>query len=417
MPKDNTDFFRNKSRWSEIKDQLLGCYLVPYFQKILMTNKPIFYVDCFAGKGVFEDGQPGSPLIALRARDTCLERTLRGTTKGKIETCFIELNHAQELSRNLVNFNNAYGFPTVVPGKYEETIDGLLSTKRGTNVFLYIDPYGIQALEFSLFKKFATYGFNSLEMLINFNSFGFFRDACRAMGASHNNDVAFQDLDDLVEYEPNKASTSKQSEDLLTKIAGGDYWKAIVTSYRTGEINGYQAERRLSTEYKQRLKQIFSYVLDMPIRLKQGQRPKYRMIHICDHEHGCFLMAQNMQKRKDELFTNIQQNKQCSLFDCTPTIMFTIENELLTSTDISQKIHKHISLFATGIPVTRFLASFVNAHGLICDFKTMYSALDELQRHGKLDIIRNPYATKSGVISTFWEESKDKHITLRIRQP
>ena len=49
MSKDNKDFFKKKNEWSEIKDRLLGCYLTPYFQKVLLTRKPIFYVDCFAG--------------------------------------------------------------------------------------------------------------------------------------------------------------------------------------------------------------------------------------------------------------------------------------------------------------------------------------------------------------------------------
>ena len=51
MPKDNRDFFKTKKIWSEVKDELLGCYLVPYFNKILSMGNPVLYVDCFAGKG------------------------------------------------------------------------------------------------------------------------------------------------------------------------------------------------------------------------------------------------------------------------------------------------------------------------------------------------------------------------------
>ena len=47
MPKDNRNFFEKKKDWSEIKDTLLGAYLKPYFQKILRTRHPVFYVDCF----------------------------------------------------------------------------------------------------------------------------------------------------------------------------------------------------------------------------------------------------------------------------------------------------------------------------------------------------------------------------------
>lgn len=196
-----------------------------------------------------------------------------------IVPCFIELNHAADLEQNLMLHPYQYGTPQVVDGKFEDNIRGLLKDKRGYNVFLYIDPYGIQALDSQLFDEIGTYGFRSFEMLINFNSFGFFRDACRVMKVDISQDDALMGLDDLVEYEPTTVTASPQSENLLTRIAGGNYWMDIVRDFQMGRIDGYQAERRLSAEYKQHLKQKYKYVLDMPIRLKPGQRPKYRMIH------------------------------------------------------------------------------------------------------------------------------------------
>lgn len=416
MPKDNKDFFKIKSRWSEIKDQLLGCYLIPYFQKVLMTGRPIFYVDCFAGKGKFEDGKPGSPIIALTARDNCLSRTTLQNAKDKIETCFIDLNYARELSANIANFCGGYGNPNVVSGKYEDKIEELLSSKRGANVFLYIDPYGIKALDIALFDKFETYGFSTLEMLINFNSFGFFRDSCRALNVNYADDDAFKNLDELVEYEPTEVSASKQSEELLTRIAGGDYWKSIVASYKNSEIDGYKAERRLSTEYKQRLRQRYSYVLDMPIRLKAGQRPKYRMFHVCDHEDGCFLMAQNMQKRKDELFIQVQQGGQYTLFDLTPTMSSTFENELISAGEIKSKLKNHLENLDSDPNITRFLAGFANEHGILCEFNMIYDIFKELEKEKVIKVVRTPAHTKTGKVSTFWEESKDKQVTIRRRQ-
>ena len=415
MPKDNKDFFKTKNLWSEIKDQLLGCYLTPYFQKVLMTNQPILYVDCFAGKGKFDDGKPGSPIIALQARDGCLGKTT--TQRGKIDTCFIDLNYAQELNANIASFNNSFGYPQVVSGKYEDRIEDILSSKRGVNVFLYIDPYGIKALDSTLFDKFKTFGFRTFEMLINFNSFGFFRDACRVMRVDYKNDEALRDLDDLVEYEPTHVSASQQSEDLLINIAGGDYWKAIVSNYQAGRINGYQAEKRLSTEYKHRLRQRYGYVLDMPIRLKAGQRPKYRMIHVCDHEDGCFLMAQNMQKRKDELFINVQQGGQLMLFDTVPTFSSTVENELMTIDQIKATLNEHLSRVPGEVGLRKFLATFVNDYGLLCEFKMIYTVLEELNTCGMIDIERSPAFTETGKPSTFWEEIKDKKIIIRRRKP
>ena len=74
MAKYQTGFFKQKKEWSVIKDRLLGGYLPQYFQKVLLTHRPIYYVDCFAGKGKFDDGQVGSPMIAMDCIRSSLER-------------------------------------------------------------------------------------------------------------------------------------------------------------------------------------------------------------------------------------------------------------------------------------------------------------------------------------------------------
>lgn len=416
MSKDNKDFFKKKNEWSEIKDRLLGCYLTPYFQKVLRTGKPIFYVDCFAGKGKFDDGKDGSPLIALHKREECLERTNRKDKAGAIKTCFIDMNYGKELAINIASIFPSYDTPAVISGRYEDNILKCLQNKRGYNVFLYVDPYGIKALDSSIFDAFKSLGFNSFEMLINFNSFGFFRDACRVMRVDYHNDAALQNLDELVEYEPTEVDATKQSEDLLIRIAGGNYWREIVVDFRDGKIDGYQAEQRLSREYKNMLKQRYGYVLDMPIRLKPGQRPKYRMIHVCDHEDGCFLMAQNMQKRKDELFINIQQQGQYSLFDMGTIGALSAEGDTYSREEIAGMVEKHIWTSPADVRLTKFLASFVNEYGIVCEFKMVYEILEELKRSGEIDIVRTPELTLNGKPTTFWEEKKGQQITIRRTQ-
>lgn len=413
MPKDNSDFFKIKNDWSAIKDRLLGCYLTPYFQKILKTRRPTYYIDCFAGKGKFEDGSDGSPLIALKIQNDCLNRSTEQKKYGAIKNCFIDLNYAKELQENIKSVNPLYDQPTILSGKFEDEITKYLQNKQNCNVFLYIDPYGIKALDSALFDSFKNYGFNTFEMLINFNSFGFFRDSCRVMKVDLKNDEAFQNLEDLVEYEPTFVSASKKSEELLTKIAGGDYWKNIVLDYQDGKINGYKAEQILSTEYKNRLRNNFKYVLDMPIRLKANHRPKYRMIHVCNHEDGCFLMAQNMQKRKDELYLNIQQRKQPTLFDFGSDISTTVEGEWITKDEIKEMVKQHLLKDNRDRHYTEFVASFVNDYGLCCDFTTIQEILCELENEIEIEIIRYPAYTSTGKKSSFWEEKVGHTIIIR----
>lgn len=177
MAKRNDDFFVEKKPWSKVKDQLLGCYLKPYVAKILHTHMPLVYIDCFAGRGKFDDGEPGSPLIAL----DIMQRGLKSSTSSghlQIAPIFIDINYAEDLRSNLKDYPNA----KIVSGAYGKTIDNLLKNRDGCNVFLYIDPYGIKELNCSKFDEFAKRQFYSIELLINMNSFGFIREGCRVMG-------------------------------------------------------------------------------------------------------------------------------------------------------------------------------------------------------------------------------------------
>ena len=102
MAKKNNDFFVEKKAWSVVKDELLGCYFMPYVSKILHTGRPLVYVDCFAGKGKFDDGNPGSPLIALELIKECLSATR--VENPRIRATFIDLNYAEELKTNLQGY-------------------------------------------------------------------------------------------------------------------------------------------------------------------------------------------------------------------------------------------------------------------------------------------------------------------------
>ena len=107
-----------------------------------------------------------------------------------VEATFIDLNYADDLKENLKSFP----WVKIIPGKYEDNIRSILRGKNGYNVFLYIDPYGIKALQCNIFDEFAKGKFNSIELLINMNSFGFIREACNAMGTSFEDKEIFDDL-------------------------------------------------------------------------------------------------------------------------------------------------------------------------------------------------------------------------------
>lgn len=397
MAKKNDDFFVEKKAWSVVKDELLGCYFKPYVQKILYTRKPLVYVDCFAGKGKFEDGNPGSPLIALDIMDQCSAATTL-QQRPNIEATFIDLNYADDLRNNL----SAYPWVRIVSGKYEDNIKSILRGKENCNVFLYIDPYGIKALQCSFFDSFAK-RFNSIELLINMNSFGFIREACHALGTTFDDKAIF---DDLVEYEPTKLDASEKSIRELNEIAGGDYWQPIIEAYKKGEIDGYDAEALFAEQYCMRLMDNYTYVLNMPLRIKKGQRPKYRLIHATNHRDGCLLMVDNICNRWQAL-QEIQTGGQMQLWEEN------YDNQTVDEDDIEQKTIEHFSQCAHWTSLHDALAVFFMKHGPICSTGTIKNILKGFEKKGRIKVMRNPDRTKSGKPTTFMSEGKNQTVSVR----
>lgn len=399
MAKKNDDFFVEKKSWSEVKDQLLGCYLKPYIAKILHTHKPLVYVDCFAGKGKFDDGKQGSPLIALEIMQQGLNTTTLND-RPQIEPTFIDLNYTDDLKINLKDYPKV----KIVSGAYEDTIDELLKNKGGCNVFLYIDPYGIKALNCSKFDGFADSKFNSIELLINMNSFGFIREGCRVMGKQFKMDNKF--FDDLVEYDPTKLDVSDKSVEALNQIAGGDYWKPIIEQLTSGKIDSYKAEEYFSEQYCQRLSRSYAYVLNMPIRIKKGQHTKYRMVHATNHPDGCVLMADNICNRW-ELMKELQTGGQLSFFQET------VDNQIIDEAEIQNDVIDHFSQCDVWTPLNEALAVFFVKYGAICKSGDIATVLKKLEKDKRLDVVRNPGMTKTGKPSTFMTEGYGQTVSVK----
>ena len=89
----------------------------------------------------------------------------------------------------------------------------------------------------------------------------------------------------------------------------------------------------------------------------------------------------------------------------------------MTVDQIKAKLKEHLSRFPGDVGLTKLLATFANDYGMLCDFKMIYSMLEELKVSCDIDIVRNPAFTEKGKPSAFWEESKDKKIIIRRRKP
>lgn len=396
MQKDTKNFFVRKKEWSEVKDALLECYLTPYITKIIHTHKTINYVDCFAGKGKFDDGKFGSPILALNIIANCMRKN-NGFSFPKINKYFIERDYSIELKENLKNYSNV----NVINGTYQDNIKNILRHKNGENVFLYIDPFGIKCLDFSLYDFYSKSDFSSMEMLINFNSFGFIREACRIkkMETTHISEI------DTIIKKIGGLEQDVESEQELSNIAGGDYWIKIIEDFYLRKITCYEAEKKFSEAYCNKLKERFKYVVNMPIRLKVGQQPKYRMIHATNNEEGCLLMVQNICNRWENLSDIQTKNNGQSLFEEN------IENEIIDDSFTKEIILTHLQKYDSPVHMNQFLAELFTTKGVFTKWKSLQKVFKNLEINNEIIFIRNPKITKTGKPSTFiYENIKNRQF-------
>ena len=399
MSNKNEDFFSKKKDWSTVKDDLLGCYLEPYFAKILHTKKPLVYVDCFAGKGKFDDGNLGSPLIALNIFQNRLKQSGVQSENQFIDANFIELHYPESLLENLSPyFSNKTLKVSVQAGNYESKIHSILQDKSGYNLFLYIDPYGVKNLDFNFLCSLAGQKFYSIEFLLNFNSHGFLRMACKFLKRDLPNEL---NLDGLIEYDNEFSESPNKTEEMLNRVAGGNYWKDIVHSFYKGEYNFYSLEEKLTYEYCKRLRQSYLYVLNMPIRVKSGCSPKYRMIYATNHHDGAILMADNIWRREKKLH-EIQFGGQ--------QVLFSLD---YGNKNFSEMLPNYLSTIHSLESLYKIMANFFTEYGVLCDSKEFEDIVRYLDNNGKLEIIRKPDKTKKGTPTKFYTEGKGKTVKLK----
>jgi three-Cys-motif partner protein len=284
------NFFHQKHEWSILKDEILKNYLKPYLEKIKKFNRDIAIFDCFAGKGRFDDGLEGSPLIILNQINN-------SNAKNLSHAYFIEEKYGEELKKNVASYVGKYN---VLDENYQSSVEEIKKICRNKNVFLYVDPYGIKSLDYNYFQKFNGSGCNTIELLLNFNSYGFLREGCRLLLhpiPKDNNDI---------DYEEDDTNTV----DKMNKIANDDYWQSLLKTYYCREASLHDVEIQFAKKYENELKKIFKYVVNIPILTKTQNIPKYRMYYGTNSTDGLFLMVDQMNKTWKNILKSVNNGQQ-----------------------------------------------------------------------------------------------------------
>jgi three-Cys-motif partner protein len=299
------DFFKRKRRWSKYKDVILDYYLEPYIAKVATLGKPILIVDCFAGQGRFEDGEPGSPLIIASIIKKWHDKHY------KIQGEFIEAdpqNHAV-LSHVLAPFGD---IATPRLGFFEDLLPDLAARSRKNTVFLYVDPYTVKGLLFASMKEVYDQiraASSSVELLLNLNSPTFMRWALAAL-KRHQDIIPASDEADYLADDP----TERVELTLLDGIAGGEYWRTIAQDPAQSFV---QKLNSFTEGYLFNLKSSFNFAMSCQIKSEYHHKiPKYYLVYATRHSDGVELMNDAMCKARQKFLGD--QFVTGQLFDMTP---------------------------------------------------------------------------------------------------
>lgn len=258
---------------TEMKHEIFGAYLKPWLYKISEISDSVNYVDGFAGRGRYEDGSIGSPIIAMNKASEISQGL-----QGKLEefNC-ISVEKDKDIFSNLIEVIYEYksdmpDFVNPQPNRKEfaEFAEEYLRQQQRNPdpAFIFIDPFGYSGLPFEIVSDLINLRESGVEVFITFMS--------------------------------GKMARFLETENHATAISetlGTDHWKEEV-DFEAGKD---ERARQLLKVYEKQLRYEAEVEYVWPFEMTEETKDQncYYLIHATNHFEGFRLMKTNMFHRGD----------------------------------------------------------------------------------------------------------------------
>lgn len=160
VPKKHTKFWKKGYIETRLKHAVLEKYLSAYWQ-ILGKRVPGFlYIDGFAGRGRFDDGSEGSPLLSMRVVADLREK---GRLSTPVHFAFIEADEGNYEILKTAALRLAKELkveqPLIRRGTFQEQILRVLEALGGNcyrcPTFIFVDPFGYTDVPLNMIFELA----------------------------------------------------------------------------------------------------------------------------------------------------------------------------------------------------------------------------------------------------------------------
>lgn len=278
------DFFTRVPAWSKYKLDIFEKYLRIWSYHLQRRNNLLNYVDLCAGAGEYQDGTPGSPLIAAQTNDKYLEDLCRLQVIAceRNEEAYEKLGEVMEpYTSRVPPVAQLFNKP------YQDVLGEILQLTRRTPTFVFLDPFGIKSISADkLAPLLMDRAREPTELLVRVDP----RLLARCSGWLNK------------KYrEPRWQKTAKSHERLLQELAISD---KLMAQYRQGKAGKGQRTSELFEDYIQLFESRFEYVHYLPIRGEFNQHPKYYLVFGTDSADGVALLNDAASTTEDDVYRN-----------------------------------------------------------------------------------------------------------------
>jgi len=235
------------------------------------TFSKLGYIDGFAGRGIYETGEPGSPILAMRAAQEQIDKI------GKLQEflcVFIENNHENFCCLEEQVALTAPECPevscTTLHSTFEATISEILEKvdpDRAIPILYFIDPFGWKGIPF---------------------------ETIQGIMSQPKSEILFV----FMTYEMARFLESPFHEESLSQLFNGDSWKTA------SQFTGERRHETLVQLYEDLLKNETNAEYVWPFRISDSfmRRTKYYIIYATHHFKGLRVMKNLMRRQGAGIF-------------------------------------------------------------------------------------------------------------------
>jgi three-Cys-motif partner protein len=265
LPKDSDPRKWDYPQHTRVKHELLDKYLGGWLPILGGRNSRLVIVDGFAGRGAYNDGTDGSPVVILRK-----VQELISAGKVKEVTCaLVEADPNNFANLKEVLRNKSPLFPDVKNVQLEndkfETVANRILDSVGHRIspsFWFVDPFGFTDMSFDTIRRLMSLSRSEVFITLMLRDIGRF--------------LTHPDLPQIFD-----------------RLFGTQEWRRIVDSSPSGQ----KREHQLRDLYAAQLRGLGCKVTVFRVSMDEKEQTLYYMIHATNHPKGRWLMKDVMAKQ------------------------------------------------------------------------------------------------------------------------